>query len=100
MLDTYFITQAVGFYLPLVFGGFWKKKTKTCFFAQVDKILKVIPRDRRTFLFSATMTKKVDVVSVLSCIFCSLALLFDKKANGGFQCILYFYAYLFFVLFF
>ncbi len=26
---------------------------------QVDKILKVIPRDRRTFLFSATMTKKV-----------------------------------------
>ncbi|CAG5127809.1 unnamed protein product [Candidula unifasciata] len=26
---------------------------------EVDKILKVIPRDRRTFLFSATMTKKV-----------------------------------------
>jgi superfamily II DNA/RNA helicase len=26
---------------------------------QVDKILKVIPRDRKTFLFSATMTKKV-----------------------------------------
>lgn len=26
---------------------------------QVDKILKVIPRERRTFLFSATMTKKV-----------------------------------------
>uniref|UniRef100_A0A6Q2YSY5 Probable ATP-dependent RNA helicase DDX47 n=1 Tax=Esox lucius TaxID=8010 RepID=A0A6Q2YSY5_ESOLU len=29
------------------------------FEAEVDKILKVIPRDRRTFLFSATMTKKV-----------------------------------------
>lgn len=26
---------------------------------EVDKILRVIPRDRRTFLFSATMTKKV-----------------------------------------
>ncbi len=32
--------------------------TGVCVF-QVDKILKVIPRDRRTFLFSATMTKKV-----------------------------------------
>lgn len=69
---------------PLVFGGFWKKQ-RLVFCAQVDKILKVIPRDRRTFLFSATMTKKVDVVSVLSCIFCSLALLFDKKANGAFN---------------
>ncbi|XP_011790660.1 PREDICTED: probable ATP-dependent RNA helicase DDX47 isoform X2 [Colobus angolensis palliatus] len=29
------------------------------FEAEVDKILKVIPRDRKTFLFSATMTKKV-----------------------------------------
>lgn len=29
------------------------------FEVEVDKILKVIPRDRRTFLFSATMTKKV-----------------------------------------
>lgn len=28
-------------------------------FLQVDKILKVIPRDRKTFLFSATMTKQV-----------------------------------------
>lgn len=29
----------------------------------MDKILKVIPRERRTFLFSATMTKKVrDVI--------------------------------------
>lgn len=26
---------------------------------EVDKILKVIPRQRRTYLFSATMTKKV-----------------------------------------
>lgn len=26
---------------------------------EVDTILKVIPKDRRTFLFSATMTKKV-----------------------------------------
>ncbi|TRY79053.1 hypothetical protein DNTS_021005 [Danionella cerebrum] len=29
------------------------------FESEVDKILKVIPRDRRTYLFSATMTKKV-----------------------------------------
>uniref|UniRef100_A0A7E4W3Q5 RNA helicase n=1 Tax=Panagrellus redivivus TaxID=6233 RepID=A0A7E4W3Q5_PANRE len=29
------------------------------FEVELDKILKVIPRDRRTFLFSATMTKKV-----------------------------------------
>ncbi|XP_072531143.1 probable ATP-dependent RNA helicase DDX47 isoform X2 [Salminus brasiliensis] len=29
------------------------------FESEVDKILKVIPRDRHTFLFSATMTKKV-----------------------------------------
>uniref|UniRef100_A0A3B3UF27 Probable ATP-dependent RNA helicase DDX47 n=1 Tax=Poecilia latipinna TaxID=48699 RepID=A0A3B3UF27_9TELE len=29
------------------------------FETEVDKILKVIPRDRRTFLFSATMTKKL-----------------------------------------
>ncbi|XP_017785599.1 PREDICTED: probable ATP-dependent RNA helicase DDX47 [Nicrophorus vespilloides] len=30
------------------------------FEVEVDKCLKVIPRDRRTFLFSATMTKKVN----------------------------------------
>ncbi|XP_022916654.1 ATP-dependent RNA helicase DDX47 [Onthophagus taurus] len=30
------------------------------FEVEVDKILKVIPRERRTFLFSATMTKKVN----------------------------------------
>lgn len=29
------------------------------FEVELDKILKVIPKDRRTFLFSATMTKKV-----------------------------------------
>lgn len=29
------------------------------FEAEVDKILKVIPRERRTYLYSATMTKKV-----------------------------------------
>ncbi|KAH8241016.1 hypothetical protein KR026_010294 [Drosophila bipectinata] len=29
------------------------------FEVELDKILKVLPRDRRTFLFSATMTKKV-----------------------------------------
>ncbi|KAL0993001.1 hypothetical protein UPYG_G00102010 [Umbra pygmaea] len=29
------------------------------FEAEVDKVLKVIPKDRHTFLFSATMTKKV-----------------------------------------
>lgn len=34
------------------------------FSSQVDKILKVIPRERRTFLFSATMTKKVDGIPV------------------------------------
>ena len=26
---------------------------------QVDKILKIIPKERRTYLYSATMTKKV-----------------------------------------
>lgn len=30
------------------------------FEVEVDKILKVIPRERRTYLFSATMTKKVE----------------------------------------
>lgn len=29
------------------------------FEAEVDKILKVIPRERNTYLYSATMTKKV-----------------------------------------
>ena len=29
---------------------------------EVDKILKVIPKQRNTFLFSATMTKKVDII--------------------------------------
>lgn len=29
-------------------------------FIKVDKILKVIPRERRTYLYSATMTKKVN----------------------------------------
>lgn len=29
------------------------------FEAEMDKILKVIPKERRTYLFSATMTKKV-----------------------------------------
>ena len=29
------------------------------FEVEVDKILKAIPRERRTFLYSATMTKKV-----------------------------------------
>jgi ATP-dependent RNA helicase DDX47/RRP3 len=29
------------------------------FEAEVDKILRVIPQSRRTFMFSATMTKKV-----------------------------------------
>ena len=29
---------------------------------QVDKILKIIPKERRTYLYSATMTKKVTVV--------------------------------------
>lgn len=34
-------------------------------FLQVDKILKVIPRDRKTFLFSATMTKKVRALALV-----------------------------------
>lgn len=29
------------------------------FEAEIDKILKVVPRERHTYLFSATMTKKV-----------------------------------------
>ncbi len=29
------------------------------FIIKIDKIIKVIPRERSTFLFSATMTKKV-----------------------------------------
>uniref|UniRef100_A0A8C8K9E4 RNA helicase n=1 Tax=Oncorhynchus tshawytscha TaxID=74940 RepID=A0A8C8K9E4_ONCTS len=49
------------------------------FETEVDKILKVIPRDRRTFLFSATMTKKdcylVSIINELAgnsfMIFCS-----------------------------
>lgn len=44
-----------------------------CFLFQVDKILKVIPRERRTFLFSATMTKKVgknfSAITLYSCTF-------------------------------
>ena len=39
---------------------------------QVDKILKVIPRERRTFLFSATMTKKV-ILKVFPYVLVSLA---------------------------
>lgn len=31
---------------------------------QVDKLLKVIPKERRTYLFSATMTKKVSQYQV------------------------------------
>jgi ATP-dependent RNA helicase DDX47/RRP3 len=30
------------------------------FGAEIEKVLKVIPRERRTFLFSATMTSKVE----------------------------------------
>ena len=35
------------------------RQTENVIFIQVDKILKVIPRDRKTYLYSATMTKKV-----------------------------------------
>ena len=45
----------------------WSKRNWNLSF-QVDKILKVIPRDRRTFLFSATMTKKVDSSPALFCV--------------------------------
>lgn len=48
---------------------------------QVDKILKVIPRDRRTFLFSATMTKKVDSSPVLFCVIACWCCRFDRKSN-------------------
>ena len=30
-----------------------------CVLNQVDKILKVVPKERRTYLYSATMTRKV-----------------------------------------
>ena len=30
---------------------------------EVDKILRVIPRERKTYLFSATMTKKVGMIT-------------------------------------
>lgn len=30
----------------------------------IDEILNEIPRDRRTYLFSATMTKKVHVLTI------------------------------------
>ena len=36
-----------------------RETDRGCYFLQVDKILKVIPRDRKTYLYSATMTKKV-----------------------------------------
>lgn len=52
-----------------------------CFLNQVDKILKVIPRERRTFLFSATMTKKVDGVPVCSVLLVFWGCLFVQKAN-------------------
>ena len=29
--------------------------------AEIDNILKVVPRNRRTFLYSVTMTKKVNL---------------------------------------
>ena len=34
---------------------------------EVDKILKVIPKDRTTYLYSATMTKKVQGSSIAFC---------------------------------
>lgn len=40
--------------------------------------MKVIPRDRHTFLFSATMTKKVDDSPVLLCRCCR----FNRKSHG------------------
>lgn len=46
----------------------WHCECMFSFSYQVDKILKVIPRERRTFLFSATMTKKVDSIPVLFCV--------------------------------
>lgn len=52
-----------------------------CFLNQVDKILKVIPRERRTFLFSATMTKKVDVSLFCSVLLVFWGCLFVWKAN-------------------
>ena len=42
-----------------VIATFTVSKSFDLFLGQVDKILKVIPRERNTYLFSATMTKKV-----------------------------------------
>lgn len=36
------------------------------FEAEIDEILKVIPKDRKTYLFSATMTSKVGPISNVS----------------------------------
>ena len=36
-----------------------REREETFLLLQVDKILKVIPRERKTYLYSATMTKKV-----------------------------------------
>lgn len=49
----------------------------------MDKILKVIPRERRTFLFSATMTKKVHSSPLLFCGgFCRFARKNNKSPFG------------------
>ena len=39
--------------------GRGEREISCILFLQVDKILKVIPRERKTYLYSATMTKKV-----------------------------------------
>lgn len=40
----------------------------------LNEILGLIPRERRTFLFSATMTKKVDICLLIN--YCELNILF------------------------
>uniref|UniRef100_A0A672FLD4 RNA helicase n=1 Tax=Salarias fasciatus TaxID=181472 RepID=A0A672FLD4_SALFA len=65
------------------------------FETEVDKILKVIPRERRTFLFSATMTKKVKTFidcffmsypadSSKNCIDCYLVSILNELAGNSF----------------
>ena len=47
------------------------------FEVELDKILKVIPKERKTYLYSATMTKKVK--KIYFCFFCDIRLSFSVQ---------------------
>lgn len=47
------------------------------FEVELDKILKVIPKERKTYLYSATMTKKVK--KIYFCFFCDIHLSFSVQ---------------------